>query len=178
MLGDRQNPQIKEFAMKISSLAVLAVFAASPALAAGEASQAFLKKAIEGNYAEIQMGKLAQQNGQNENVKKFGQMLSDDHSAANQKAMDAAKSMNVTPPDGPSAKQKAEYEKMTKMSGGRFDHEFAVHMVADHEKDIAEYKKEARQSDAAGEYAKAQIEVLQKHLDTAKSLRSIKSSSR
>jgi putative membrane protein len=51
-------------------------------------------------------------------------------------------------------------------------------MVTDHERDIAEYKKEARQSDAAGEYAKNTIPVLQKHLDTAKSLRSTRSSSR
>jgi putative membrane protein len=164
--------------MKLSSLAVLAVFVASPAFGASEASQAFLKKAIEGNYAEIEMGKLAQQNGQNENVKKFGQMLSDDHSAANQKAMDAAKSLGVTPPDGPNAKQKAEYDKMSKTSGTRFDRDFATHMVTDHERDIAEYKKEARQSDAAGEYAKNTIPVLQKHLDTAKSLRSTRSSSR
>src|SRR3954471_16273279 len=101
--------------MRSTMLALLSAFVASTAYAAEKPSQAFLKKAIEGNYAEIEMGKLAQQNGQNENVKKFGQMLSDDHSAANEKAMNAAKSMNVTPPDGPSAKQKAEYDKMTKM---------------------------------------------------------------
>jgi putative membrane protein len=87
--------------MKLSSLTVLALFIAAPAFAADNPSQAFLKKAIEGNYAEVQMGKLAQQNSQNDNVKQFGQMLSDDHSAANEKALDAAKSMNVTPPDGP-----------------------------------------------------------------------------
>ena len=57
------------------------------------------------------MGKLAQQNGQSPDVKKYGQMLTDDHSAANQKAMDAAKSLGMTPPNGPSAKQKAEYDK-------------------------------------------------------------------
>jgi len=56
------------------------------------------------------------------------------------------------------------------MTGAKFDQEFARHMVADHQKDIAEYKKAAKQSDAAGEYAKAQILVLQEHLDTAKSL--------
>jgi putative membrane protein len=105
-------------------------------------------------------------------------MLADDHAAANQKASDAAKSINVTPPDGPNAKQKADYDKLAKESGQRFDRAFASHMVMDHEKDIAEYKKEAKQSDAAGEYAKAQIPVLQKHLDTAKSLRSNKTSSR
>jgi putative membrane protein len=164
--------------MKFTSLAVIAIFAASPAFAAGKPSQTFLKKAIEGNYAEVEMGKLAQQNGQNPDVKKFGQMLSDDHSAANQKAIDAAKSLGVAPPDGPNAKQKAEYEKMSKMTGARFDRDFAKHMVADHKKDIAEYKKEAKQSDAGGQYAKDEIDVLQKHLDAAKSLRNTKSSSR
>jgi putative membrane protein len=167
-----------EHAMKSSALAVLAVFLASSAYAAEKHSEAFIKKAIEGNFAEVEMGKLAQQNGQNEDVKKFGQMLADDHSAANQKASDAAKSINVTPPDGPNANQKADYDKLAKESGQRFDRAFASHMVMDHEKDIAEYKKEAKQSDAAGEYAKAQIPVLQKHLDAAKSLRSNKASGR
>ncbi len=124
------------------------------------------------------MGKLAQQNGRYDAVKQFGQMLSDDHAAANQKAMDAANSMGVPPPDGPTAKQKAEYDKMAKLTGERFDREFAKYMVADHEKDLAEYKKEAKQADAAGAYAKGEIDVLQKHFDSAKSLRSIKSSSR
>jgi putative membrane protein len=164
--------------MKLTSFAVIPLLLAPSAHAADRASQTFLKKAIEGNFAEVKMGQLAQQQGQNDNVKKFGQMLSDDHSAANQKAMDAAKSMGVTPPDGPNAKQKTDYDKMSKMTGAQFDREFATHMVADHERDIAEYKKEAKQPDAAGEYAKGQIDVLQKHLDTAKSLRSSKTSSR
>ena len=164
--------------MKFCTTAAVVILLASPALAADNASQAFLKKAIEGNFAEIEMGKLAQQNGQNDSVKQYGQMLSNDHSAANQKAMDAAKSMSVSPPEGPDAKQKADYDKMAKLSGERFDRDFARHMVADHEKDIAEYKKEAKQADAAGDYAKGQIDTLQKHLDAAKSLRSVKSSSR
>lgn len=164
--------------MKLSSIAIIALFATSPAYAASKPSETFLKKAIEGNYAEVQMGKLAQQNGQNEDVKKFGQMLSDDHSAANQKALDAAKSLGMTPPDGPSAKQKATYDKLSKLNGAQFDREFSHHMVADHEKDITDYKKEAIQSDAAGEYAKDHIDTLRKHLDTAKSLQSTKSTRR
>jgi putative membrane protein len=172
------SPDKGDSQMKFATLAVLVVFAASSANAAEKPSQAFLKKAIEGNFAEVQMGQLAQQKGQNGDVKKFGQMLSDDHSAANQKAIDAAKAMGVTPPDGPNAKQKADYEKMSNMSGGKFDQQFATHMVADHQKDIAEYKKAAKQPDAAGDYAKAQIDVLQKHLDTAKSLSSRKTSNR
>ena len=87
--------------MRNLSVALLATSLAWPACAAEKPSEAFLKKAIEGNFAEAEMGKLAQQNAQDDNVKKYGQTLTDDHSAANQKAMDAAKSMGVTPPDGP-----------------------------------------------------------------------------
>jgi hypothetical protein len=66
-----------------------------------KASETFLKKAVEGNYAEVSMGDLAQKNGQSDSVKSFGQMLSTDHTAANQKALDTAKSMEMNPPTGP-----------------------------------------------------------------------------
>jgi putative membrane protein len=167
---------VREVTMKVLSITAFALLLVSSAHAAESASQRFLKKAIEGNYAEVKMGQLAQQNGQSDDVKKYGQMLSNDHSAANEKAIDAAKSAGMAPPDGPSAKQKSDYEKMAKVTGAKFDQEFATHMVTDHQKDIAEYKRAAKQSDATGEYAKAQIPVLQQHLDTAKSLSSKKTS--
>ena len=137
-------------------------------------SESFLKKAIEGNFAEVSMGDLAQQNGQSDAVKSYGRMLSTDHAAANQKALDAAKGLGMNPPSGPNAKQKAERDKMAKMSGADFDKMLATHMVADHKKDIAEYKKASKNKDAAGEYASGQIDTLQQHLDAAASLKARK----
>lgn len=160
------KPQLTLAAAAIAALSFSAVSAKD------KPSAAFLRKAIEGNYAEVSMGDLAQKNGQGEGIKSFGKMLSTDHATANQKAIDAAKGMGVDAPTGPSAKQKADYDKMSKMSGASFDKMFAAHMVTDHQKDIAEYKKEAKVKDAAGEYASGQIDTLQKHLDTAKSLKS------
>ncbi|HEX2654051.1 MAG TPA: DUF4142 domain-containing protein, partial [Xanthobacteraceae bacterium] len=127
--------------------------------------------AIEGNFAEVSMGDLAQKNGHSDDVKNYGKMLSTDHSAANQKALDVAKSMGVNPPSEPSAKQKAEFDKMSKISGASFDKMFAKHMISDHQKDIAQYKKAAKNKDAGGEYAAGQIDTLQKHLEAAKSLK-------
>ena len=141
------------------------------AAAKDKASETFLKKAIEGNFAEVSMGDLAQKNGQSDQVRSYGKMLSTDHAAANQKASDAAQSMGMNPPSGPNAKQKADFDKMSKMSGTDFDKMFAKHMVADHQKDIAEYKKAAKNKDAGGEYAVGQIDTLQKHLEAARSLK-------
>jgi putative membrane protein len=151
-------------------IAAALLMAAGAAAAQDKASQKFLTEAIEGNYAEVQMGQLAQKNGQSDGVKSFGQMLVQDHGSANDKAIKVAKDSGVTAPTGPSAKQKSEYEKMAKMSGAAFDKAFAEHMVADHKKDISEYQKEAKKTDAAGKYASDSLPVLQKHLQTAQSL--------
>jgi putative membrane protein len=162
----------QELTMKSTFLAVIALLVSITAHAAEKPSQAFIKKAVQGNFAEIQIGQLAQQNGQSDGVKQYGQMLVADHSLANQKATEAAKSIGVTPPEGPSAARKAHHDKLSKMTGARFDSEFATYMITDHQKEIAEYKKAAKRSDAAAEYARGQIDILQKHLDTAKSLKS------
>lgn len=146
------------------------VIVSSPAFAQDKASQKFLKQAIEGNLAEVQMGQLAEKNGKSDGVRSFGQMLQKDHSDANQKATAAANQMGMSPPSEPNSKQKAMYDKMSKLSGDKFDREFAKHMVADHKKDIKDYEKQAKQNDAAGSYAKETLPTLQKHLETAQSL--------
>jgi putative membrane protein len=158
------------FAALAAALAVAVFATAVPATAQDKSTQQFLTKAIEGNLAEVQMGELAQKNGQNAEVKSFGQMLQQDHTAANQKALDAAKKLGVNAPSAPNAKQKADYDKMAKLQGAVFDKAFAQHMVMDHKKDIAEYKKASTKGDDAGQYAKDSLPVLEKHLQTAQSL--------
>jgi putative membrane protein len=133
--------------------------------------QQFITKAIQGNLAETEMGRLAQQKAGSDGVRSFGQMLEQDHSHANEQATSAASSLNVTVPTQPNREQKAAYERISKLSGNRFDREFVKHMVTDHRKDIREYQREARRSDGqVSEYAQTTLPVLQKHLETAQSL--------
>jgi putative membrane protein len=160
---------------KIGVALSVTILLASPCLAQDRASQKFLKEAIEGNFAEVQMGQLAQKQGNSDGVRSFGQMLEKNHSDANKKAVDVAKSLGMTPPTEPSKKQKADYDKMSKMSGAQFDKAFAAHMVADHKKDIKEYERASKLKDAAGPYAVETLPVLRKHLDAAQALNSAKS---
>jgi putative membrane protein len=152
-----------------ASLAAAVLFG-SPSFAQDKASLKFLKGAIEGNLAEVQMGQLAQKQAKSDGVRSFGQMLEKDHSDAEKKASAAANSLGMTPPTTPSSKQKADYDRMSKLPSAKFDSEFAKHMVADHKKDIREYEKAAKKNDAAGSYAKETLPTLRKHLDTAQSL--------
>lgn len=148
-----------------------AVLAAPVALAAQTHADAFMEKAIQGNLAEIKAGQLAEQKGATEGVRQFGEVLVQDHSKANQKAMTAAASMGVTPPAEPNAKQQAEYERLASLSGRKFDKAFVKAEVKDHRKDIAEYKKQAKSTNSpASTYASASLPVLHKHLRIAETL--------
>ena len=155
-----------------AAVAVAALLFAGPAaLAADKADSTFVKKAIEGNLAEVQMGQLAQQKGASQPVRDFGVMLAKDHSDANQQAMALAQQVGVTAPSGPNAEQKKMYDKLSKLSGNTFDREFAKAMVADHKKDIREYQKEAKSKDAnVAKYAQATLPHLEQHLKAAESL--------
>jgi putative membrane protein len=152
------------------TLAAALLGGVSMAVAADAASTNFIKEAIQGNLAEVKMGQLAQQKGQSDEAKKFGQMLQKDHSDANTKAMAVAKQIGVTPPMEPNAEQKAMYDKLSKLSGLEFDRQFAKEMVEDHQKDIAAFQKESSMNDEAGKFAKDTLPTLQHHLQMAQSL--------
>jgi putative membrane protein len=139
--------------------------------AADRASQKFMTTAVEGNLAEAQMCQLAQQKGNSEGVRSYGQMLQQDHSAAAQSSTAVATQLGVTPPSEPNKKQKTLHQSLSKMSGEAFDRKFVAEMIKDHKKEIAEYSKVARKQDnPAGAYAAQTLPTLQKHLETAQSL--------
>jgi putative membrane protein len=147
----------------------------SVAAASAKPNQAFLTDTIQGNLAEISMGQLAQKNGGSDGVRSFGQMLVQDHSAANEKATSLAQTQGMTPPTAPKPEAKKEYDRLSKLNGEAFDEKFAKHMVADHKKDIKEFEEQANRSDDVASFAKDTLPTLKKHLQTAQSLESGKS---
>jgi putative membrane protein len=142
----------------------------APAQKASKGDEAFLKDAVQGDMAEVKMGQLAQEKGQSQDVKSFGQMLQQDHAQHLQQAQQQAQQMGVTPPSEPNAKQKQAYDHMSKMSGAQFDKAFANDMGKDHKEDIAKYQKEAKSKGPLASFAQQTLPVLQKHLQTAQSL--------
>ncbi|HEY7247738.1 MAG TPA: DUF4142 domain-containing protein [Xanthobacteraceae bacterium] len=146
---------------------------------ATQAEKSFMTEAIQGDLAEVEMGKLAQQKGTSQDVKQLGSTLVTDHGANLDKAKSVAQSAGVTPPSAPSAKQKAMYDRMSKLSGEQFDKQFAKEMVQDHQKDIRGFEKQSKSSGPVGEFAKDTLPTLRKHLEMAQSLsRSTTGSSR
>jgi len=111
--------------------------------------QAVLSAIDNDNQLEIQAGQLAQQKGSSDAVKKFGQTLSDDHNAADQKVQALAKKKGIElskePADPEKARHAAEEKKeMTRLqalSGAEFDKAFMTSMAQGHQKTIDSLEK-------------------------------------
>src|ERR1051326_4643778 len=92
----------------------------------------FMMNAAKGGMMEVEWGKLAAQNGQNADVKKFGNRMVTDHSKANNELMALAREEGVSLPAAkPAGKWKS-------------DKDYMDMMVKDHTGDLAEFQKEAQ----------------------------------
>ena len=135
-----------------------------------QTEQHFLTEAIQGDLAEVNVGKLAQEKGQADEVKQFGQMLEQDHGDHLKQAQEMAEQLGVTVPNSPSAKQQAVHDKLEKLSGSAFDKEFKQAMVKDHQEDIAKYRREAKGKGPLAQFAQQTVPTLEKHLKQAQAL--------
>jgi putative membrane protein len=135
----------------------------------------FLTEAIQINLAEISVGNLAEENGGSDDVKSFGKMLVEDHTASNTKATSLAQASGITPPTEPNAEEKKMHDELAKLSGMEFDREFAKAMVKGHEDAIAKFEAASKGDDDVAKFAQETLPTLQQHLKTAQSLASSES---
>jgi putative membrane protein len=132
----------------------------------------FAVKAANGGLMEVEAGKLAEDKGMSPRVKDFGAMMVKDHGEANNKLKSVASSLNIALPESVSNDAKKDIEKLDKKNGKDFDKAYVDMMVDDHEKDVAEFRKAADNcSDSTlREFARQTLPVLEKHLDSIKSI--------
>src|SRR5919112_4406807 len=76
------------------------------------------------NMAEIELGRLAAEKGTNAQVKKFGQMMVDDHTKAGDKLMTIASQHSIPMATALDDKHNDLREKLSKLSGADFDREY------------------------------------------------------
>ena len=129
----------------------------------------FMVKAAQGGMAEVELGQLAQQNAQSQQVKDFGQRMVNDHSKANDELKQLASQQGVSLPATLDAKDQATKQRLSKLHGAAFDKAYMQDMVMDHKKDIAEFKHEASAGNDQGvkDWASKTLPTLESHLQQA-----------
>ena len=134
----------------------------------------FVLNAAKGGLAEVEMGRLAAGKASSAQVKEFGQRMVTDHSKANDELKQIASQKGITLPKAVDAAEEKKMDSMSKLSGEAFDRAYMADMVADHKKDVAEFKKEAssgKDSDVKS-FASKTLPTLQDHLKMAQHVHS------
>ena len=161
--------------LRYTMIGAVLIFTGSITTLSAKSDPTFLTEAIQINLAEISVGNLAEKNGGSEDVKSFGKMLIEDHTASNTKATSLAQANGITPPTEPNAEEKKMHDELAKLSGTEFDREFAKAMVKGHEDAIAKFEAASKGDDDVAKFAQETLPTLQEHLKTAQSLASSQS---
>ncbi len=152
-----------------AALALLGGLAGADSSKLSDQDRKFMDTAAQGGMAEVQLGKLAMQKGQSQDVKSFGRRMVDDHTKANQELEQIAQRKGVTLPSSPSRDDQREIDRLSRLSGSEFDRAYLDAMVKDHDTDVAEFKRAAEQSEDADvkRFATKTLPVLETHDDLA-----------
>ena len=156
-------------ALKMTVLAAAAVVSTGSMVAQGGDTtvqdKMFVAKSTQGSLGEIAAARLALKKSKNDDVRTFAQKMIDDHTQLIADLKPYADRMGVKPPMKPNKTAQMEVQRMMSMSGDKFDREYVTAMVADHHKDVGEFKNEAdttSNSDLKGTVSSG-LQVVQMH---------------
>lgn len=137
-----------------------------------DATVDFLKKAADGNMAEVDAGKMGEEKATNADVKRFASMMVNDHTGANAEVKRLAGERSVDLPATASEDKKQKAAKIGEKKGKDFDKAYMDMMVDDHKSTINLFEK--AQSDTKDEQVRTFIAntlpKLKMHLDSAQAI--------
>jgi putative membrane protein len=148
----------------------------TPSTAAGQKSSnpdaKFAMEAANGGLAEVEHGKLASAHASNDDVKKFGDRMVDDHGKANDELASILKQKGMNPPTSLEGKHKSLEDRLSKLNGPAFDKAYIAAMVKDHTEDVKEFEKESKdgKDPELKAFAAKTLPIIQDHLKMAKDI--------
>lgn len=99
-----------------------------------EQDQQTLRDMAANSVAEIALARLAMQQGNSEEVKRYGQRIMDDHSMLNAALANMARQQEVALSDTLTPQAKALHDNLTAKAGGAFDREYLSEMADTHQR--------------------------------------------
>lgn len=144
----------------------------APARELSSQDRKFIEKAAIGGMAEVQMGQLAAQKSQHQAVRDYGNAMVNEHTAGNQRLMNIASSLGVTPPADLDFKHRRMSKKLNKASEKDFDEMYIESQIKDHRKMIDLFEEQGRDGGNAElkQLASEMLPKLRNHLQMAEQI--------
>jgi putative membrane protein len=103
-----------------------------------------IRMAVQGNFTEVALGRLADDRASDSEVKDFGKRMVSDHDAMNDQWSKLASKyhlriMNPGPDYGTAGKDAI--DRLEKLKGSEFDQAYMIEMIRDHEQDLSEFQR-------------------------------------
>jgi putative membrane protein len=132
----------------------------------------FVRAALQGGMAEVELGQLAEQKGASADVRQFGQKMVNDHTQLNNLMKQVAAKTQTREPKGISKKDKKLYARLSTLSGKQFDDAYIKVMLKDHKDDLDSFRREATdsQNPAIQQAASEGAQMISGHLQLIKSI--------
>jgi putative membrane protein len=153
------------------SLAAAAALLASPASFAAESTAtdkadpaSFAQKAAQAGMAEVELGKLAQAQSRNADVKAFAARMVADHGKANEELKTIAKAKGMQLPTKLDQMHQSMVDKFKGKTGPEFDIAYSQQMVDDHAKAVDLFSQATRSNDREiAAFARKTLPTVQDH---------------
>ena len=141
---------------------------------AANPDEGFATKAAIGGMAEVALGKLALTKSSNSDIKKFAQMMVDDHGKANDELKQVADKKSISLPPTVDAAHQDKLDSLSKLSGIKFDKVYVDLMVDGHKKTLDLMQDEATNGKDADlkAFAAKTAPVVKTHLDAINKIHS------
>src|ERR1043166_1105620 len=136
------------------------------------ADQTFVTEAALANLTEVELGRQAVRSATNDEVRRFGQRMIDDHNRNQSDLQTAAQKAGLEVPSSLDGRRQDTVNDLTRYSGADFDREFLTRMVSDHQKAVAKFEdasKNAKSNDVR-DYALNSLPTVKDHLRSARDI--------
>ena len=132
----------------------------------------FLRMAAGAQKAEVALGQMAMERAESGKVKQFAQRMVDDHTKAGQEVRKLGEIRGIALSDESAVGQQKIHNTLSKLAGKEFDRAYVTHEMKDHQKTIAQFKKQTKtlKQPQVKQWATGSIPVLKEHLIIAKSV--------
>lgn len=148
---------------------VVSALVSLPAFAGSDV--AFIEKASSGGMLEVKLGEHAVKNAASADVRKFGQRMVDDHTAANRELEALARKEGVAIPNEMSAHDTKMAKELMAQAGAAFDKSYMKMMVSDHADVVTAFQAEAKDGKTdVDRWAAQTVPTLEAHLAEAREI--------
>ena len=137
-----------------------------------ETDQTFVEKAAQDSIAEIDLGQLAKEQAESDEVKQFAQRMIDDHGKANEQLEEVAKNKGAVIPTEAGEEHSKLRAELAELKGEEFDQKYMAAMAEDHQKAVDLFQKQAEegQDPDIKAFAEQTLPVIKEHLTMAQSM--------